>query len=211
MPTKRSTPNGRDACGPAALPQERGRAAQRAMQPDLLIYCPANDSVPAPQANHALYRKYMRTIRRPLSNMLETDLFTRPKTSFCRPSSCNHARMALPPGCGRQALHPRRAGAQPPSLIARPAPGAGAPATPGQLAWEILRRRQEYEGQPAHRQILRANPELLLIDAAPPPGDWGLCFRRGSGPASGRSLPVLGRRARWQRHPRQSGLRRESA
>jgi hypothetical protein len=82
MPAKRSTPNGRDARGPAALPQERGRAAQLAIQPDLLIYCLASDSVPAPQASHALYRKYMRTIRRPLSNMLETDLSTRPKTSF---------------------------------------------------------------------------------------------------------------------------------
>lgn len=121
--------------------------------------------------------------------------------------SCSHGAST---GCGRQALHPRRAGAQPPPLIARPAPGAGGPATSAQLAWEILRRRQDYEGQPARRQILRANPALLLIDAAPPPGDWGLRFRRGPGPASGRSLPVLGRRARWQRHPRRSGPRRES-
>jgi hypothetical protein len=100
MPAKRSTPNSRDARGPAALPQERGHAAQLAIQPDLLIYCLASDSVPAPQASHALYRKYMRTIRRPLSNMPETNLFTHYKTSFCRPSSCNHARMALPPAVG---------------------------------------------------------------------------------------------------------------
>jgi len=52
------------------------------MQPDLLIYCPASESVPAPQPSHALYRKYMRTIRRPLSKMLQTDVPTCPKTSF---------------------------------------------------------------------------------------------------------------------------------
>lgn len=46
-----------------------------------------------------------------------------------------------------------------------------------QMAWEIVRRRSDYRGEPAQRTIICDAPQCLLVEAPATANIWGLCFR----------------------------------
>lgn len=59
-------------------------------------------------------------------------------------------------------------------LIAR-SPQRGAVADLRTFAWEVLRRREDYQGSVA---AIVAQGTVEMIEADPAPPQWGLCFRR---------------------------------
>lgn len=89
-----------------------------------------------------------------------------------------------------------------PEIIERSVPQDAHLLTGSQMAWEILRRRADYRGQPCERTLLRTSPSLQLIRTCRPLTSWGLCFRGRSGPDSTRRPPFLGGSGGHERHMR---------
>ncbi|WP_407696535.1 transcriptional regulator domain-containing protein [Sphingomonas abietis] len=65
-----------------------------------------------------------------------------------------------------------------PGLVERPVEAIERLCDPGQFAWEILRRRRDYEGEPVTTWPLRGgSAPVAVVEANTGRTPWGLRFR----------------------------------
>lgn len=135
--------------------------------------CQVGDS--RPQLRSEIYRKYMRHIRSPS-----------PATARPRPFTAFHLGSMRADGPLMQPCltlsketgmgHEPRGQEKPIAMVQRRA-CAGSLQDPAHMAWEIVRRRSEYRGEPARRTIICSAPQCMLVEAPPTANPWGLDFR----------------------------------